>query len=89
MRKGYFENRNKELSDRIESIRLKYDKERQKIFEKYQLTDKKIEKSPQRASINPHDQQERNKREVSPNKHSLNGVSTVREQVGQQYEEVK
>ena len=35
-RNGYFESMNKELSEKIDEIRKKYDKEREKLYSKYQ-----------------------------------------------------
>jgi hypothetical protein len=40
-RESYFSAMNKELSDKIEEIRQKYDKERQKLYQKYDHSDKK------------------------------------------------
>ena len=44
-RDGYFQNMNKELNDKIEEIRKKYEKERQKLYQKYQ--------TPERNAVTP------------------------------------
>lgn len=37
-RDGYFKDMNKELNEKIDEIRKKYEKERQKLYQKYQVS---------------------------------------------------